>query len=85
MLIPIAMCAVQPLEQDMVSLAQQQICLQKMELFYDSWWVPLAYPIEPLSCALWPSPSPTIRSPTVDTSWMFINIYVHDVEQSTME
>lgn len=32
----------QPLEQDMVSLAQQQICLQKMELFYDSWWVPLA-------------------------------------------
>ena len=28
---------VQPLEHDVVGLAQQQLCLQKMELFYESW------------------------------------------------
>ena len=27
----------QPLEDNPVGLAQQQLCLQKMDLFYDSW------------------------------------------------
>ena len=40
----------QPLEQDMVSLAQQQICLQKMELFYESWWVPLPHWLSTRKC-----------------------------------
>jgi len=30
--------ALQPLERDVMRLAQQQMCLQKMELFYGSWY-----------------------------------------------
>ena len=27
----------QPLERDVLRLGQQQLCMQKMELFYESW------------------------------------------------
>jgi hypothetical protein len=30
-------CVMQPLEDNPVGLAQQQLCLQKMDLFFDSW------------------------------------------------
>lgn len=39
----------QPLEDNPVGLAQQQLCLQKMDLIYDSWWVSFCAACQPVS------------------------------------